>query len=305
MCEGIIIPSLLPILILTNTIIKSRACGFFEMVFGRFFRRVLHLPCSAVTPVVFGLAGGFPAGALLTLEKYRDGSLSCGDASRIMSFNFCGGVAFIISAIGGGYYKSIKAGVLLYIINILSSFIIASVGALSDKQSVGDSQSEERLSLSDAVCSAAETSSKSVIVMSAYIILFSAIIGIVRIQNYLMPVLEITNGIFSSGARLPLPYCAFFLSFGGLCIHLQLVGILSEMRVKYSKFFLCRLASGILSFFICKVYLMIFPESAAIFSSSASPAAFQFTEVNTALGIITMVGCAAIILDIENRKIKL
>ena len=304
MCEGIIIPSLLPILIITNTILKSRAGRFFEMLFGDFFQKVLRLPRSAVTPVVFGLTGGFPAGAVLTLEQYKCGALSAAEADRIMSFNFCGGIAFIISAVGG-YYGNTKTGVLLFIINIVSSFIIAAAGAIFGKTEKCRNTSSECLSLSDALCSAAETGSKSVIIMSAYIILFSALMNIVKTPQALTPLLEITNGIFSSKEKLPLQYCAFFLSFGGMCIHLQLAGMLSEMGIKYARFFIFRLASGCLSYFICKAFLMVFPESAPVFASSSSAMPFQFTEVNTALGIITMVGCAAIVLDIENRKIKL
>jgi len=305
MCEQIIIPSLLPIMIITNIMLKSKAAGFFEILFGRVFVRLLKLPKTAVTPVIFGLIGGYPAGAVLTLEQYNSGLLEGSDAKRIMHFNLCGGVAFIINAVGGGYYKSINSGVFLYIITVSASFIIASVTAAFEKRTVSKKTKSAALSISDALCSAAEVSSRSVILMSAYIILFCAITGTVSVPFFIKPLLEITGGIFASGIRLPLPYCAFFLSFGGLCVHLQIAGILNQMHIKYFDFFIYRLAGGVLSYLLCRICLPLLPESAAVSANMAASVPFEFTEVNTALGIITMLGCAAIVLDIEGRKIKL
>ena len=303
MCEGIIIPSLLPVLILTNLILKSRASRFFETLFGRVFSAVFRLPRCAVIPVVFGLVGGFPAGAVLTSEQYKSGGISDDCARRIMRFNFSGGVAFTITAVGG-YYGSAKTGTVLYIINIISSLIIAGVSSLFAKKEKSATIKSTALPFSDALCRSAETASKSIILMSAYIILFSALVKLLPVPRWIYPLFEITGGIFS-GAKLPLPYCAAFLAFGGLCIHLQLIGMLREMKVRYFEFLIFRILSAVISFALCKVYLLIFPQSAEVFGSASAALPYQFTEVNAALGIITMLGCAAIVLDIENRKIKL
>ncbi len=304
LCAGVIVPSLLPILLLTNLMLLSRASSFFERALGGFFRRVFRLPESAVTPVFFGLIGGYPTGAVLTLGQYRAGVIDSKTAARIMRFNLCGGVAFIISSVGS-FYGSAKIGATLYIINILSSLIIAVIGTAFERDTSGANSKRTPLPLSSALTDAAEISSKSVILMSAYIILFGAVTGVAKLPQFLTPIIEITNGIFTSVPPLPLPYCAFFLSFGGLCIHLQILGMLGEMGVKYSEFFIFRLLGAVISFALCKIYTLVFPQSATVFADSAVQLPYQFTEVNSALGIITMLGCAAIVLDIENRKIKL
>ncbi|MBR3149003.1 MAG: hypothetical protein IKF64_02445 [Eubacterium sp.] len=303
LCEGIIIPSLLPILIITNIILKSRAADVFEKLFGRLFEAVLRLPKSAVIPILFGLVSGYPAGAVLTAEQYRAGAITSDEARRIMHFNMCGGAAFIVSAVGG-FYGSAKIGFALYIINILSSVIIAFASAPFCKKAERKARSGSALSFSSALCTAAESSSKSVILMSAYIILFAAIMKVLPLPDALYPLFEITGGIFG-GEKIPLPYCAFFLQFGGLCIHFQLIGLLGEMKIKYIDFLVFRVLSAIISFVICKGYIALFPDSVQVFYNTNEAMSFQFTETGTAFGILAMLGCGALVLDIENRKIKL
>ncbi|MBQ9518138.1 MAG: hypothetical protein IJR60_08695 [Eubacterium sp.] len=301
MCENVIIPSLLPVMMLANLLQKSSAAGVFELLLGRLFRRVLNLPESAVTPVIFGLIGGYPTGAVLTFEQYAAGRLTQQEARRIMRFNFSGGLAFTVSAVGG-WYNSTKTGVLLFIIIVLSDIIIAL--AFPRKGEASAAHSAELLPLSDALCSSAEVSSKSVILMSAYIILFCSLTGIAKPPQFLAPILEITSGIFTSTSRMPLPYCAFFLSFGGLCVHLQIAGLLAKMRVKYAEFLLCRVLAAVLSFALCAAYCKTFPQSVSVFSDSAGGVPLQFSQ-SASVGIIAMLGCAALVLDIESRKIRL
>lgn len=305
LCEGVIIPSLLPVLIIANILLKSRAVRFFESLLGGAVSRVLRLPKSAATPILFGLIAGYPSGAVLTLGQYRAGKIDEAASQRIMRFNFCGGVAFIITAVGRGYYGSARTGAVLYGINILSSIIIAACSSFLYKGGDKIGGRSEALPFSDALCLSAETASKSVILMSAYIILFCALKSIINPPAFLAPILEITSGIFASGGKIPLPFCAAFLSFGGLCIHLQLAGMLGEMKVKFLDFFVFRTLSSVLSFALCKAYLLAFPDSAAAFNNAAEGITLQFTEANAALGVIAMLGCAMLVLEIENRKIRL
>jgi len=300
---GVVIPSLLPVLIIVSTLQKSKGRVFFEKLLGFVFG-LLKFSRGAVTPVIFGLVGGFPAGALLTEMQLKNGCLGEHEARRIMRFNMCGGVAFIISAVGGGYYKSTKAGLIIYASTVLSSVIIAIVSAFFTDKSKSENTHTNDDSLSGALCSAVEDSTKSVLVMSAYIILFCAIKNTISISDALLPLIEITSGIFSQDKLTP-EWAAFFIGFGGLCIHFQLLLYLKNMGVKYTEFFIYRVLSGTLSYFICKILLTFFPVSISVFESGAERLSFEFTQINTAFGIIVMLGAAVIILDIENRKIKL
>lgn len=281
LCEGIIIPSLLPVLIISNTLIRLKS--------------------SPLSAILFGLISGYPAGAVLTCALYEEGIITNNDAKRLMSFNFCGGCAFIISAVGSVIYKSAKAGIILFASCALSSLFIAlfrfPIKALKSKNKVSNS-----VNLSNALCSATESAVKSIAIMSAYIVLFSALMGIASVPDYLLPLLEITNGICSSKTLIPLPFCAFFLSFGGLCIHFQLLPFLSKMKIKYTYFLIYRLLGASLSYFICKIILRFIPDSELVSTSLSQTVPFEPSKLGGGLSMIMIVGCAVIVFDLENRK---
>ena len=284
LCESIIIPTLLPILIITNTIIR--------------------LKTSTLFAAFFGLISGYPSGAALTCSLYEEGIITDNDAKRLMSFNFCGGLAFIISAVGSVIYKSTKAGIVLFASCALSSLIIA-LFRFPYKIYKNENKKTKSMNISDALCCATESAVKSVALMSAYIVLFSALSGIVGIPDYLSPLLEITNGICKAKALPPLPFCAFFLSFGGLCIHLQLLPFLNKMKISYFSFFIHRLLGACLSFFICKI-IILFSNDTSLVSASLTPeGSFAPSRLGTSLSMIMIIGCAVIVFDLENRKVKL
>lgn len=284
LCENIIIPSLLPILIISNTIININK--------------------SPLAAIFFGLISGFPAGAVLTHSLYENKSITSDDAERIMSFNFCGGIAFIISAVGGIIYKSTKAGLILFSSCFLSALIIAlfrfPFGSHCNK-----SEMNKAPGFSDALCKGCESSVKSIALMSAYIILFSAVMKIVKLPPLLVPMLEITNGIGNNALLPPVAFCAFFLSFGGLCIHMQIFSLLNDMKIKYSVFLFYRLLSACLSYIICRIILH-FSGDTSLVSASLSPALpFEISKLGSGLSAIMTVGCAVVVFDLENRKVKL
>ncbi|MBE6741229.1 MAG: hypothetical protein E7570_02905 [Ruminococcaceae bacterium] len=285
LCEGIIIPSLLPVLILSNTVL------------------MLKSKRAKTKAVLLGLIAGYPSGAILTKELYKNKIISSNEAKRIMCFNFCGGFAFIISAVGSIVYKNKGAGIILYISCVLSSVIIALITKPFYNKSSTKPLVQGR-DFNSALCRSVELSVKSIAVMSAYIILFSALLKLFYIPDYIIPLLEITNGICKAKVLPSLPFCAFFLSFGGLCIHFQILPFLKEMKINYFFFLLFRLLSASLSYLICKI-IIHFSGDAIIASSSLSPTLpFELSKLGGGLSMVMIIGCAALVFDLENRKIK-
>lgn len=300
-CEEIIIPSLLPILILTGTIQKSKCSIILERLFGKITELVFKLPKCCATAIVFGLIGGYPAGAILTDSLHQDGLIDRETSSRVMRFNFSGGLAFIITAVGSIRYNSNKIGLMLFLSCIIPEILIGIASGIKIKKAPKSTRLfSERLCVSDALTQSVETTINSLLLMSGYIVLFSSICAIIPIPKYLFPVFEITYGVCNSKA-IPLDYCAFFIAFGGFCVHLQ---ILNKLKIRYIEFLAFRFINATLSFFIMRLFLFIFPQDESVFSN-LSGITSQLTEVNAGYGIIMIIGCAVLVLDIEGRKIKL
>ena len=303
-CEGIIIPSLLPVLIICKFLINSRLQNTFQVLFGKVFEKVFLLPKESAAAIILGLVSGYPAGAILTLSLFERGEIGESTAQRIMTFNVCGGAAFIITAVGTVIYGSTKLGLILYLCCVLSSLIIAFITRFTQQKKNFDTLKEKAyLNLNDAFCTAVEDTVKALAVMCAYIVFFSVLCSLINPPEYLVPLLEITNGICAESTPEP-QYAVFFIAFGGICIHLQLLPFLSKMKVKYYKFFIGRMGAAVLSFALFKVYSELFYESEAVFSNISSPV-YTFSSGGIALSTVMIIGCAVIVFDIENRKIKL
>lgn len=304
LCENVIIPSLLPIIIICSVITKSRLSLVFEKLFGRLFEKVFRLPRVCASAVILGLIGGYPSGAVLTYSLYKSEKIDEKEAERIMKFNFCSGIAFTVTAVGTVVYSSTKTGLIIYLINIISSLIIAFFTRFQKAEKKRKYVLlYEYKRISDALCDGVEDTVKALAVMSAYIILFSSVFQIINPPEFLIPLLEITNGVCGE-TSLPPDFVCFFLAFGGLCIHFQLFGLLRKMKVKYKTFLISRIEGAIISFFLYKLYALIFPEANSVFNNISSPAR-SFSSGALTLSILMIIGCAVVIFDIENRKLKL
>ena len=305
LCLNVIVPTLLPILILTNTIIKSSSRVFLETVFSP-LARLLRLPKCACCALILGLIGGYPTGAILSNELFNLHLIDNQTAKRLLRCSFCGGVAFIITAVGTIHLNSTKTGILIYTVNVLSSIIICVADGIIHPNTNKSTQeySIGSQSFCNALINSIECSTKSVAVMCGCIVFFSAICGLVSIPPFAMPLIEITNGIFKFNGSISLPYLCFFLSFGGLCIHLQILNVIKSTGIGYIDFFVHRVVGGLISYFLGKGYILLFNPDTEVFSniSQITP---RLNQINGSLSIILLASCIVIVVDLNNKKSKL
>lgn len=302
LCEKIIVPSLLPILVISSTITNSSCSLIINKSLGFLTKKVLHLPKECTTAIIFGMIGGFPTGAILTHQLYKNNAIDNSTAIQIMRFNFCGGAGFIITAIGGVWLNSTKVGFALFAINVLSSIIFAIAQSIAIKSKPNKMQTISKKDFSSAVVHAVEASVNSVLVMCCYIILFSALCKLVNIPKQILPIIEITNGMFCTKS-FSLEAIAAYLGFGGICVHFQLFSIINELKMKYYDFLLSRICISTISYFLGKLYVHIFAKNEFVYSniSNTTPKAFQ---VNVGLSIIFIIGCIWLVVDLYNKKSK-
>lgn len=271
----------------------------FIKIFGFLSRVLFNLPESSLSALLFGLVGGYPTGALLCDELFEAGEIDSNQAKRMMCFNFCGGCGFIITAVGSASFGNTKIGVMLFLSNVISSLIIGFALSFKEKRIEKSTYSlTEYVPLGDALTLAAPKASQSVIVITAYIVLFSALSNIFKMPEPVLPLLEITNGV--CGGDFSLPLTAAFLSFGGICIHLQISQSLRKIKMSYFEFLLFRLISSVLSYFVMKIMLRIFPLEVPVFANSTTPV--KLTSVNITLSVLLIIGCFVSVLDLNSRK---
>lgn len=304
LAENTIIPSLLPLLILFFLIMKSSAKDMIAKYFGFISTYIFNLPQVTFPAIFFGLIGGYPTGALLTDELRSSGEIDEKQARRMLRFNFCGGCGFIITAVGSAALGSIKIGMLLFASNVLSSLTIGIILSFTEKR---DNQKfysfSEDKEFGDVLVSATESSVRSVLNITAFIILFSALNNIVRLPQSVAPFIEITNGV-CSGASFPLAQVSAYLSFGGICIHFQLLSSIVKAKMKYADFLFFRIFGALLSYCYTKLLLWIFPSASAVFSNSAV-STVEISSINILLSCLMVIGSFIFIADISSKKMRI
>lgn len=300
-CENVVIPSLFPILIIFNFICASKISQPIEKFFTPFTEKVLKLPGCTAGVILFGLTGGYPAGALLTNSLYENEDIDIESARRLLLFNINGGVGFIINAMGCTLLKNEKAGLILFASTTLSALLIATATGCFYKKSITSSyttvytQSPAK-ALNDSVLKAIN----SVLNLSAYIILFSAILNIFTINKNIIPFFEITGGLIQNIKNQSLPVTAFQLAFGGICIHLQLLPIINNVKLNYLKFLFFRVIHGGAAYLICKLLLLTFPVQETVFSNYAENI-YEISSVNFTFSALMILGCIVLIFQTKNK----
>lgn len=299
--EKIIVPSLLPLLILFNFITVSKISAPIEKLFAPVTEKFFRLPRCTAGAIIFGLLGGYPTGTVLTNSLLENNDIDKATAKRLLLFNINGGAAFIINAVGFSMLNSQKAGIILFSSTTLSAVFIAVITGLFHKAPQKTESSYYNDSPADALNISVQNSISAVLNISAFIIFFSALNSIINPPEILLPIFEITFGISHNAKSLSLPEIAFFLAFSGFCIHLQLLPYIIKTGLKYSEFLIFRILHGGLSFAICKIILLIFPDEAEVFSNYTEKI-FEISSVNLTFSVLMILGFIVLLFEIENRK---
>ena len=80
-------------------------------------------------------------------------------------------------------------------------------------------------------------------------------------------ILEITSGVINCNHILSIESVAFFIGFGGICVHFQIFGIIKDIHINKVFFFLMRVLQGLISYVVMFILLKVFPISAETFES--------------------------------------
>ena len=277
----IIIPSLFPYMVLSSFILRSGADNIVGII-ARPLTKLLYLPECAGSAVILSMTGGFPVGAKCVSVLYNDKRLSDEEAGRMMLFCVCPGPAFLITALGYIMLGSIESGFIVYISQIISSLIIGIIlGCFSrfkNRNAFNNTvrySNNRQYSVISCLIESARDGADSIIIMTALILFFTMVLGVVSrmilyftaktnidpdiVSAVVSSFAEVTGGCQAvKNAGLPLWYFSACVGFGGICVHFQIFGILSDIPVRRADYLLFRCLNAFLSFavtwLICQFY---------------------------------------------------
>lgn len=252
-----IIPSIFPFFILSD-MLRSLPVKENSNCVSRVTKRLLGINSSELGAFLCGNICGFPIGVGYASNLYIEGKISKERCERLIGISSNPSIAFVISGVGVGLLGSLNYGILLYASIITATLITGALFKIDGKSINTDEKIKQSFDLVVSIKNAAYSS----ISVSAYIIFFSTIIGIISsIINSAFATavisifLEVGNAskLLSNIVFLPsnisLALIAFSLAFSGISVHMQSRSVLHE-DISMRTYYKMKLCEGVIAFLI-------------------------------------------------------
>ena len=235
LCLRTAIPSLFPFFILSG-IISSTIIGQ-DILALRPFSRICKIPRGTEPILLLGFLSGYPVGAQLATQSYKDGKISLQTAERMIAICNHAGPAFIFGMIAPMFSAS-KSAWMLWLIQILCGLLVGIIIPCG-QVSFCNLDKKEPLTANQAM-------KRAIITMGTicgWIIFFRVILNFctkwflwrvpVTLQVLFSGLLELSNGctrlseIPNDGLRFIL--ANVLLSAGGLCVTMQTISVSQDV----------------------------------------------------------------------------
>lgn len=231
LCIRTVIPSLFPFFVLSGII---NACLFGQRIsLLRPLGRLCRLPTGCESLFLLGFISGYPVGAQMVTQSWREGKLSLSTAKRMLGFCNNAGPAFVFGMLSPLFENSGTVW-LLWGVHILSGLITGWVLPGNDPGSC-----EVAPGTPVTLMESMRNAIKAMVSVCGWVVAFHVILGFcnrwffwllpTHIQVLLSGVLELSNGCVllqrlpQAGMRFIV--AAVLLSFGGVCVGMQTLSV--------------------------------------------------------------------------------
>lgn len=304
-CLEVVIPNLFAFTVLAIYLQKS---GLYRTAL-----RPLTFPLSKLLRIdeelcaVFILSniGGYPVGIKLLSELVEQSRITPHDAERMLCCCFGSGPGFMIGIVGMRVFGNAKAGLILFCVCFASSLLIAAF--MRSRGDITLTKAENSYDLtSDAFICSVTGAARVMFTVCAMIVGFSVISTLLRecglfslfekifgsdeIFPALMEVTRIENITLTDHT---FPVCAALLSFGGICVIIQIASLSKKIPLK--KFLISRLSAAFLSSVIALPFSKLFTP-ADIQVIAADTEVVPFTK-NAVLSFCVLAMCAILLIN--------
>lgn len=278
-----VIPSLLPFFICIELLKQTNFINFIGKLLTPIMRPIFNVPGSGAFALVMGITSGYPVGAKVASDLYKDNLCSKIEAERLISFTNSSGPLFIISSVGIGMFNNEKIGLMLLFTHFLASLTVGIIFKHYKSNSTSNiishsSKKANNINLSNIGMYMAEAINKSIstlLLICGYIVFFAVLNEILtvtllrNINNDLIislinGFLEITSGLKKISLlenyklKFILPLASLILGFGGISVHMQVASIISESKLSMKPYLIGKTLQGIISAIYMFLFVLVF-----------------------------------------------
>ncbi len=271
LCAQSIIPSLFPFFVCSNVLINSGAANFLAKLLNPLMKPLFGLGGSCSLAVIMGYISGYPVGAKTATDLYTEGLCTKAEAEKLLAFcNNCGPM-FVIGALGTGMLGEPGAGIMLYLSHILTSltiaFVFRSIPACPVNRKI--TLQNKNISFGEIFSDAISTSTLLTLNICGYIIMFALLISFINqfgiisalsslginyelCKSLIYGLTECSGGCMAIVDAIPSSLPCYMLlssvlSWSGLCVHMQVLGIIKKAKLSPGLYFKGKVMSAIIS----------------------------------------------------------
>lgn len=267
-CLTVIIPSMFIFLCITTFISKSNIHSIIGIPFKFISEKIFRIPKEGFAVFLLSMISGYPAGIKLINDNFVQGNITAPQAKAMSSFCFFSGPAFITGTAAAFLYPDSNAGLLIFLACLSGNFITMFVFTRKLPKLINTSSIKQSI-VPNQLIPSVKLASSAMVQMCIMIVAFGGFISILEIsgiinvvsvytesilnlpkdtiKSIILSFLEISN-IINLPSMQPqlLPIVSFLISFGGICVHMQ-ISALADSNFSFKHFFTARLFSASVS----------------------------------------------------------
>ena len=235
LCARSVIPALFPFLVVSSLLLSLGLGELLSPMLAGLMEPLFRVDGVGSSALLLGLVGGYPIGAKTAADLYRGGRLSRPEAERLLAFCNNSNPVFLISVLGVGVFGSVRAGVWLWLIHLLSALLTGLLfrnhGGPARRQA-GGTAAFQAVSLFAAFVAAVRESLSGMLSVCAFVTFFYVLARpLASLGGWLGPVLVGLTELFSLTPLLRPDRFGFILAsamagWGGLSVLCQTAAVL-------------------------------------------------------------------------------
>ena len=275
-----VFPSLFPMFIISSILVAIDIPKVLGNIFKRPMKILFKTKGEGAFVFFMSMITGFPSSAKYINELIDKKLINKKEAEKILTFTFFSNPLFIVNTVGNLFLQSKTIGYYILISHILGNIATGLLFRnynqsviINDNNKINNIKylhnKINNTNIIETLFKAIKESLEILLNIFAVITFFLIIINISfkdPSNPLIIPIsgiLEMTTGlkylsISDINYNIKILLSMFFISFGGLSIHFQIMSILNEKKVKYLPFLISRITHGLISVIILLLVFSIF-----------------------------------------------
>lgn len=321
-CIYVIIPSLYAMMIVSSLLIKSNIIEKISLLTGNLGKFLFGMEKEVFSIFLFSMVAGYPVGTKMLCSSYENGTIDKERAELFSGVCFGAGSSFIYGCIAIQLYGNRTAGNIIFISTLMANIFSAFILSVFMRRKCNGHKGKNKIKLSSDVLTESVISGGHSIMNICFMVVIFAVIteilkrfGIISVigelfsnifnlsetdsKQFIETIIDITAvSNFSINNYELLPYISFLVSFGGICVILQISMVSGKLSLKPLIFI--RIFTAFLSFILCKLIMPFMLSGEVIMTSKINVHTYQAHSPMPSVILIIM----TIFLLCEYEKLK-